>query len=280
MSLGTALFKLVWGRRFGDVRIVRATGWRTAIYDGRGGQRIHGTICLFPWDCPEGGRTVRLKYTDTILMVGCWMLAMLLVGCIHVHLIGGRSQTINIYRSDDNMTDTAMEAPSDTDLQDVANPEFPIDKIQFGPGTLSGGGGGTTPPSPGGDTPSPDPTPPDPAPDTSDPVDLPDEPAPTAADSVFLWKPESESDGNLAILLPWCIHAASVSAHNPHGEWVHGTLSGLSNTIRETWRFGYPGGGWSNPNVPVRVITLDGEELTWTVPAGGQRYDQDYDCGD
>ena len=274
MSLGTALFKLVWGRRFGDVRIVRATGWRTAIYDGRGGQRIHGTICLFPWDCPEGGRTVRLKYTDTILMVGCWMLAMLLVGCIHVHLIGGRSQTINIYRSDDNMTDTAMEAPSDTDVTDTLNPVIPV---QVGPDELPGGGGGA-PSSPPGSEPG---TPNVPAPTPGQP-DEPEEPVvvPTDQDLKFLWKPESESDGKLVILLPWCIHAASVSAHNPHGEWVHGTLSGLSNTIRETWRFGYPGGGWSNPNVPVRVITLDGEELTWTVPAGGQRYDQDYDCGD
>ena len=215
---------------------------------------------------------MRSRYTETILLVGCWFLAMLFVGCIHIHLIGGRSQTTTIYRSDDNLTESAMEAPSQ--ISDSINPKIPIDRIQVGPDAIRGDGGGT---------PAPDTDPP--VPDKPEGPDEPDEPEgppapaePGAADRIFLWKPESESDGKLVVLLPWCLKAASVAAQNHHGEWVLGTLAGLSNTIRETWRFGHAGRAWTNPNVPVRVVTIDGEVLTWIVPAGAQRYDKDYDC--
>jgi len=44
------LFRAIWWRWLHDYRIVRVTGWRSCLYETKYGQRVRGTICLFPWD--------------------------------------------------------------------------------------------------------------------------------------------------------------------------------------------------------------------------------------
>ena len=195
-------------------------------------------------------------------------------GCIHIHLIGGRSQTVNHIWAEQNRTDTAMEAPSDTDVTDTLNPVIPV---QVGPDELPGGGGGA-PSSPPGSEPG---TPNVPAPTPGQP-DEPEEPVvvPTDQDLTFLWKPRGENDDKLKILLPHCIDAAVVMAQDQDGVWVPGTLKGRSNDNRQTWTFGDAGDAWTQPDIPVLVVDIEGTELTWTVPAGGERYEEQYDCNE
>jgi len=45
-----AMFRLVWWRWMRDCKVIRVTGWRSCLFDTRSGQRMRGTMCIFPWD--------------------------------------------------------------------------------------------------------------------------------------------------------------------------------------------------------------------------------------
>ena len=100
-------------------------------------------------------------------------------------------------------------------------------------------------------------------------------PAPTAAKTStasssggggFLWKPVSDSNGNLVVLLP-SQYNGKVSSVSVNGE--KGSFSGIANGNRSHWRFSKPGAAYgSNARV---VAATSGGNVSWTVPNGGAR---------
>ena len=79
----------------------------------------------------------------------------------------------------------------------------------------------------------------------------------SSAPDNFLWKPESESDGNLVILLPQTFtgNVEGVSVYGPDGQQLEeGRASGVANGGREHFRFSKPGGSY--PAGTQVVVTL------------------------
>lgn len=121
-------------------------------------------------------------------------------------------------------------------------------------------------------------TPADP-PATPDPGAMPDASNPGAYRAGFLWKPESESNGRLAVLIP----SAFTHRTNKLGELVHGGQV-IENTTRahndavqpngnrEHYRFDRAGGQYP-ANVQFSITTLDGAKWYWLIPSPSQRYD-------
>lgn len=94
-----------------------------------------------------------------------------------------------------------------------------------------------------------------------------------SGDNTFLWKPQSDHTGTLAILLPASISANQVTLVDQNGNVIdRGVLStsgdhpnGRTNGNRLTYRFSRPGGAYQN----VRVL-VDGKEFT-SIGNGSQR---------
>lgn len=94
-------------------------------------------------------------------------------------------------------------------------------------------------------------------------------PASTGGTGGFLWKPVSDSNGNLVVLLP-SQYNGKVSSVSVNGE--RGSFSGIANGNRTHWRFSKPGAAYgSNARV---VATTSGGNVSWTVPNGGARTSQ------
>jgi len=88
----------------------------------------------------------------------------------------------------------------------------------------------------------------------------------------FVWKPVSESDGNLVVLLPPA-YAGKVSACDVvRGGTVveRGRFVGNTNGNRPTYRYRQPGAGYGS-NVTVIARLSDGTTRTWSIPSGGAR---------
>ena len=84
----------------------------------------------------------------------------------------------------------------------------------------------------------------------------------------FLWKPQSESNGNLVVLLPSSLtgNIDSVEVLGPNGEpLATGSSAGVANGGREHFRFNKPGGSFPNGS-SVRVTLRDGR--TMNIPVG------------
>ena len=91
-------------------------------------------------------------------------------------------------------------------------------------------------------------------------------PASTGGTGGFRWKPVSDSNGNLVVLLP-SQYNGKVSSVSVNGE--RGSFSGIANGNRTHWRFSKPGAAYgSNARV---VATTSGGNVSWTVPNGGSR---------
>lgn len=89
----------------------------------------------------------------------------------------------------------------------------------------------------------------------------------------FLWKPVSDSDGNLAILLPPGMtgKVAAVRVLSPDGQVLEeGRHGGVGNGGREHFRFKRPGGGFP-PNCQVQILMKDGSQQTIPIPNPGVR---------
>ena len=69
----------------------------------------------------------------------------------------------------------------------------------------------------------------------------------------IVWKPVSESDGNLVILTPSSFDSASVTITDAEGNVIDtGTSMGRTNGNRHTYRFSMPGAGYGN-NVYLNI---------------------------
>ena len=80
--------------------------------------------------------------------------------------------------------------------------------------------------------------------------------------SSFVWKPVSDGDGRLVVLLPASSDADPVFVNGEAGTFV-----GRTNGNRPTYRFSRPGSQYSAPAL------LQIGSGTWGVPNPGQRYD-------
>ncbi len=96
----------------------------------------------------------------------------------------------------------------------------------------------------------------------------------------FVWKPVSESDGNLVVLLPTelkgLISKVEIHSSLPPSEaskLAEGKFSGDDdNGERPHYRFPNPGSEYGD-NVHVVGYKDDGTTVTWEIGNGGQRYD-------
>lgn len=88
----------------------------------------------------------------------------------------------------------------------------------------------------------------------------------------FVWKPVSEGDGNLVVLLP-SAYAGKVAAVDivKGGSVVErGRFTGNTNGNRPTFRYRLPGAGYGSGLTVVARLT-DGSTKTWGIPNGGGR---------
>jgi hypothetical protein len=97
--------------------------------------------------------------------------------------------------------------------------------------------------------------------------------ATTGGDTGFLFKPVSDSDGKLAILLPPRLTglAASVRLLSPSGDILEsGRYSGNGNGGREHFRFNKPGGGYPD-GLAVEVALKGGEIVRYIIEETSER---------
>ncbi|MFN8614155.1 MAG: hypothetical protein U0931_41880 [Vulcanimicrobiota bacterium] len=75
----------------------------------------------------------------------------------------------------------------------------------------------------------------------------------------FLWKPVSDSDGKLAILLPPQFNGkvSGVTVNSPDGQTATGRSSGVGNGDRQHFRFNQPGSAFA-PGTVVSISLRDG----------------------
>lgn len=92
--------------------------------------------------------------------------------------------------------------------------------------------------------------------------------------SGFLWKPQSESDGRLVVLLPPSLTSVvnSVRLKNPKGasEIDVGRYSGIGNGMRLHFRFGKSGSSYPDGTI-VEVVFTDGSKMHVPISETGTR---------
>lgn len=91
----------------------------------------------------------------------------------------------------------------------------------------------------------------------------------------FLYKPESDSDGKLVVVLPAALtgQIASVGLFDSAGELIEaGLFRGVANGEREHFRFTKPGGEYPD-GMSVKVRLKDGTETIYTIEDSASRYD-------
>jgi hypothetical protein len=90
----------------------------------------------------------------------------------------------------------------------------------------------------------------------------------------FLWKPISESDGNLVVLLPSHFRQRLEKVELNHGGGVEtGRFAGdTMNDNRVHYRFSRRGSSYGS-NIRLVATAKTGEKYVWNIPNGGNRYD-------
>ena len=101
---------------------------------------------------------------------------------------------------------------------------------------------------------------------TKPPVIPPD----TSGDNTFIWKPISESDGRLVVIIPSRLLADACSVTTSAGGVTWGRGIGRHNNKREHFRYPQPGAQYGR-NVSVVSYYQGAETGRWTVPDGSQR---------
>ena len=88
----------------------------------------------------------------------------------------------------------------------------------------------------------------------------------------FVWKPISEGDGNLVVLLPsvYANKVRSLDVRKGGSVVVRGRFTGNTNGNRPTFRFSQPGAGYGSGLTVVANLS-DGSSKTWSIPNGGTR---------
>ena len=124
-------------------------------------------------------------------------------------------------------------------------------------------------------TPTPEPPAP-PAADNPSPAPAPDNGGlPAGSSNTFLWKPVSESNGNLVILLP-AIYRGRVQSTTISGSFGSETgrfHTDTHNGFRPHFRFSRPGAAYGS-NITVQAL-YDGNKIeSWVVPNGASRYEE------
>ncbi len=98
-----------------------------------------------------------------------------------------------------------------------------------------------------------------------------------APNDTFLWKPESDSNGRLVILLPASLteDAVAVSLLSPDGSKVlaQGDFSGVGNGQRKHFRFPKSGGSYP-PGTIVQITMKDGSQRQVRIDSTGQRMEK------
>lgn len=97
--------------------------------------------------------------------------------------------------------------------------------------------------------------------------------SPTAGDQGFLFKPTSESDGKLVVLLPSRLSGliAGVQLYDPAARLLDaGRYSGVGNGGREHFRFNKPGSGYPD-GTTVEVSLKTGDKLRYVIGDTSQR---------
>lgn len=90
----------------------------------------------------------------------------------------------------------------------------------------------------------------------------------------FLWKPVSESNGKLVVLFPSQIRIEMVRSILINDKFKPSrTSQDGANGDRIHARFDKPGKDYGN-NASVKLTTKSGEEFTWNIPRGKDRYEQ------
>lgn len=90
----------------------------------------------------------------------------------------------------------------------------------------------------------------------------------------FLWKPVSESNGKLVVLFPSQLRIESVQSITINDQFRPSrTSQDGANGDRIHARFDKPGKDYGNKAI-VKVTTKSGQEFTWTIPRGKDRYEQ------
>ena len=95
----------------------------------------------------------------------------------------------------------------------------------------------------------------------------------TNAPQGFLWKPVSESDGNLVILLPssYVGRVSNLSITSSDGSILaQGRFSGTANGFRPHFRFNKSGGSFPDGSI-VQVTFLDGSKQNIQIPETSNR---------
>ncbi len=90
--------------------------------------------------------------------------------------------------------------------------------------------------------------------------------------SGFVWKPVSESDGRLVVLLPTSFvgRVGRVSIQRGSETIEIGRFVGNTNGNRPTYRFSMPGAGYGGELTVVANLN-GGGRATWQIPSGGRR---------
>lgn len=85
----------------------------------------------------------------------------------------------------------------------------------------------------------------------------------------FLWKPESESDGNLVVLFPREFQDPflAVIAETIEGESELGRLVGFTNGERQTWRFSQSGINYTGE----LIVNTNAESCNIAIENSGER---------
>ena len=89
----------------------------------------------------------------------------------------------------------------------------------------------------------------------------------------FVWKPISEGDGNLVVLLPSSLRGKVTGAYIMKGGSVveSGRFSGdTHNGNRPHYRYSKPGAGYGS-GLTLAARLKDGTTRTWSIPNGGKR---------
>ena len=92
-------------------------------------------------------------------------------------------------------------------------------------------------------------------------------------ENVFLWKPSSESDGNLVVLIPAALSGEPGGTLTINDN-IFGRFTGVHNGNRNHYRFPRPGREYGE-NIPV-VLNRLGIRHEWIVPNGSSRYTDRY----
>ncbi len=94
----------------------------------------------------------------------------------------------------------------------------------------------------------------------------------SASSGGFVWKPISEGDGNLVVLIPssFAGKVSGLDVRKGGAVVVRGRFTGNTNGNRPTYRFSQPGSGYGSGLTVVATLS-DGSSRTWSIPNGRTR---------